>query len=171
MRLGLTAAIAGRGHTHQASIQAVLQVATQDTIFDQHRTPCGHPLVIHIERTAPAWNGPVIDHRAQLRRYLLPNATAECRDPFAVNITLQAMSNGFMEQDARPAGTEDNVHGTRRRLDSVEIQNRPARCLTGILKILVMFQKNLVLQASTTASTAALAVIPVLGNAQNIEPH
>jgi hypothetical protein len=49
------------------------------------------------------------------------------------------MSNGFMEQDTRPTGAEDNVHGTRRRLDSVEIQNRPARCLARILKILVMF--------------------------------
>src|SRR5262249_3650423 len=121
MRITLTAAIAGRGHTHQASIQAVLQIAAQNAVFDQHRTPRRRSLVIHIERTAPAWNRPVIDDRAQLRRYLLPNATAECRDSFAVKITLHPMPNGLREQDARPAGPEDNIHGPRRRLDSVEI--------------------------------------------------
>ena len=76
-----------------------------------------------------------------------------------------------MEQDTRPTGAEDNVHGTRRRLNGVEIQNRPARCLACILKILVIFEKNLVLHAPTTASTPALAVIPVFGNAQDIQTH
>src|SRR5262245_26861220 len=104
MRITLTAAIAGRGHTHQASIQAVLQVAAQDAVFDQHRTPCGYPFVIHIERTAPAWHGPVIDDRAQLRGHLLPDTTTECRNPLTVKITLQPVSNGFMEQDTRPTG-------------------------------------------------------------------
>src|SRR4029450_9005183 len=107
MRITLAAAIASRGHTHQASIQAVLQVAAQDTVFNQHRTPCGRPLVIHIERTAPTWNRPVIDHCAQLRGHLLPNATTKCRDALAVKITFQPMSNSFMEQDTRPAGAED----------------------------------------------------------------
>src|SRR5262245_47560482 len=125
MRIALAAPIAGRGYTHQTSIQAVLQIATQDTIFDQHRTPCGHPLVIHIERAAPAWNRPVIDDCAQLRGHLLSNATAECRDPFAVKVTLQAVSNSFMEQNTRPTGAEDNIHGTRWCLNGVEIQNRP----------------------------------------------
>ena len=171
MRITLAAAIAGRGHTHQASIQAVLQVAAQDAVFNQHRTPGGRPLVIHIERATPAWNCPVIDHRAQLRGHLLPNATAKCRDPLAIKIAFQSVSNGFMEQDARPTGTKDNVHSTCRRLDSIEIQNRPARGLARILKILVMFEKHLVFHASATASTATLAVVPVLGNAQDVEAH
>src|SRR4029450_4938214 len=92
-------------------------------------------------------------------------------DSLAVKITFQPMSNSFMEQDTRAAGAEDNVHGTRRRLDSVEIQNRPARCLAGILKILVIFEKHLVLHTSATTSTATLAVVPVLGDTQNIEAH
>src|SRR5262249_45242453 len=129
------------------------------------------PLVIHIERAAPAWNRPVIDDCAQLRGHLLSNATAECRDPFAVKVTLQAVSNSFMEQNTRPTGAEDNIHGTRWCLNGVEIQNRPARCLAGIFKILVMFQETLVLHASATASTAALTVVPVLGDAQDIEAH
>ena len=98
MRITLAAAIASRGRTHQTSIQAVLQVAAQDAVFDQHRTSCGCPLVIHIERVTPAWNCPVIDDRAQLRGHLLSNATAEGRDPFAVKVTLQPVSNGFIAQ-------------------------------------------------------------------------
>src|SRR5262249_21014147 len=53
----------------------------------------------------------------------------------------------------------------------IQVQNGAPCRLAGIFQILVVVEKNLVLDAATTASAATLAIVAVLGDAQHIEAH
>src|SRR5580658_5725230 len=90
MLIALAAAVAGAGRLRQVGTQLVLDVSCQDAVFNQSRLLRRLAFVIHVDRTTPGWNGAIINHRANVRSYTLPNLAAEGGDPLAVEIRLQS---------------------------------------------------------------------------------
>ena len=56
-------AVAGRSHTHQSGIQAILHVALQDTVLDQHSVRRRRTFVVNGQRPTAIVQGAVIDDR------------------------------------------------------------------------------------------------------------
>ena len=70
VREALAAAVAGGRHAHEARVEAVLQVAAQDAVLDQHGAAGRRALVVDVERAAAVGDRAVVDHgdRAARRR-------------------------------------------------------------------------------------------------------
>jgi hypothetical protein len=132
MREGFAAAIAGRGDTHQTGVETVLHVALQDAVLDQDRTLCRIALVVDVQRTTSLGEGAVIDDGDASRRDAAADATGKGRTSLAVEIALEAMTHRLVQQDARPAGTEDDGHRTRRRRPGDQIGHRLMDRLAGV---------------------------------------
>ena len=62
MGIALSATIAGGPHAHQARILAVLHVADQDPVLDQHRATGRRALVVNRKRSAPLRKSAVVDY-------------------------------------------------------------------------------------------------------------
>ena len=62
---------AGGGGFQQSRRKLVLQIAAQNSVFDQDIALRGLAFVVDVERTAPAANGAVVDHRAERTGHLL----------------------------------------------------------------------------------------------------
>ena len=110
MRIGLTPPIAGTGDAHQTRILAVLHIADQLAVFDQHVLGRGCPFIINRDGAAPVGDRAVIQHRYTLGGDLLAHQPCKGRGSFTVEIALQPMANRLMQQNAGPAGAEDHVH-------------------------------------------------------------
>src|SRR5262245_45543506 len=124
MGVTLATAIARERHTHQTGIQAVLQVAAQDAVLDQHRPTGRGAFVVNVERPAPTRQRPVIDHRDRGGRHLLADAAAEGRDLFAIEVSLQTMTDSLVQQDTGPTRPEDNIEIAGWSIDGIEIDDR-----------------------------------------------
>jgi hypothetical protein len=72
-------------------------------------------LVVDVERAAPVGQGAIVEHRHALGGHTLPDATGERGRAFAVEIALQTMAHGLMQQHAGPARTEHHAHLAGRR--------------------------------------------------------
>ena len=111
------------GAFSEAAGELVLQVAAEDAVFDQDVLLRGIAFVIDVERTAAVGDGAVVDHGAERAGHLLANAAGEGGDAFAVEVGLQAVADGFVEQNAGPAGAEDDGHFACRGFDGVELDD------------------------------------------------
>ena len=65
---GLSTSISGHACFHQARVQRILQIPSQNTVLNQHITLCGIALVIDIQRAAPTFDRAVINDRDALGR-------------------------------------------------------------------------------------------------------
>ncbi len=75
VREGLAPRVAGERHFHQARVQAVLQVAAQHAVFDQHVALGRGAFVVDRERAAPARQRAVVHHRDAGRSDALAEAS------------------------------------------------------------------------------------------------
>ena len=71
--------------------------------------------VIHVKRSTAIGKCAVIDNRNSLSGDLLSDSSRKCRGPLAVKVALETMTNGLMQENARPAGPKDNGHRAGRR--------------------------------------------------------
>jgi hypothetical protein len=90
-------------------------------IFDQHVALRGVALVVDVERAAAVGEGAVVEHRHTLGRHALADAPRKRAGAFAVEVALQAMAHGFVQQNAGPARTQDHRHFTGRRRARVQV--------------------------------------------------
>ena len=121
------------------------------------------PFVVHVERSAAAADGAVVDHGAQLAGHLLADAAAEGRNALAIEIRFQAVAHGFMQQDARPAGTQHHGHLAGRRIHRVQHGDGLARGFAGEMLRRLLVQEKIQVHAPAAAGVAALrrpAVLP-----------
>src|ERR1700677_2616303 len=102
----LPPAVAGGRHPHQAGVELVLDIAPEHAVLDQHRALCRSALVVDVQRAAPAIERTIVHDRDLIRGDLLTDAVAEGRGAFAVEIALESMADGFVQQDAGPAGPQ-----------------------------------------------------------------
>ena len=103
MGVAFTAAVAGGFHTHQAGIHGILDVAFEYAVFNQHVFLAGVAFIVHIQRAAAVGNGAVVQHSDALGGNALADFAAEGAGALAVEVALQAVADGFVQQDAGPA--------------------------------------------------------------------
>ncbi|EXI70363.1 MAG: hypothetical protein AW07_04130 [Candidatus Accumulibacter sp. SK-11] len=114
MGKGLATPVAGRRDTHQPCVEAVLHVALQDAVLDQHRPLRRVAFVVDVQRTAPPGNRAIVDDGHSAGGNAAADATGEGRTSLAVEVALESVANGFVQEDSRPAGAEDDRHRSRR---------------------------------------------------------
>ena len=118
MLIGLAPSVAGRVHTHQARILAVLHIAAQHAILDKHIAARLRALVINGNGTAAVLDGAVIDNGDALGRDLFADPAAEGRSALAVEVALKPVAHRLVQHYARPAGPKHDFHlacGSRHR--------------------------------------------------------
>ena len=106
-------------------------------------------------------NGAIIHYGAQLRGHQFAHMAAEYRRPATVKVTFQAVTDGFMQQDARPARAQHNRQHPGRRRDGGQVDQRHThgfsrpniRANVAILRV----QEIVVAKAAAAAAGAALA--------------
>ena len=131
VRIGFAPAVAGRLHAHQPGVLAVLHVADQLAVLDQHVAAGRRAFVVDGERAAPLGDGAVIDDGDALGGDLLAHQAGEGRGLLAVEIAFQPVADGFVQHDARPAAGQHDVERAGRRRDGLEIDQRLAQRLVG----------------------------------------
>ncbi len=108
------APVAGGFDAHQARILPVLHIADQHAVFDQRVLGAGGAFVIDGDRTAPVGNRAVVKHGHAFGCDLLAHQARKGRRLLAVEIAFQPVADGFVQQNAGPAGAEGDVHDARR---------------------------------------------------------
>ena len=171
MGIALAAAVAGRLHVHQPRVLAVLHVADQDAVLDQHGAVGRRALVVDRERTAPRGHGAVIDHGDALGRDLLAHQPCEGRRLLAVEIALQPVADRLMQHHAGPAGAEHHVHLAGRRRHRFQIDHGLADRAIGRLAPRFCLDEARIAFAPAVPSTAALLPVALAGDDGNIDAH
>ena len=111
----------------QPRVQLVLQVAARMPFSISTVALRRRALVVHVERAAPAGQGAVVDHGAQLglaTRWPMRPANAEV--PLRLKSAFEAVADRLVQQDAGPAGAEHDVHRAGRAGHRVEVDEREA---------------------------------------------
>ena len=148
---------AGGSGFHQAARQLVLQIATQHAIFDQHVFLRGHPFVVHVERSAPAADGAVVDHRAKRARHLLADAPAEGRHALAIEVRFEAVAHRFVQQNPRPAGPQHHRRFAGRRVHRIQLHDGLARGFASEMFRRLFVQEEIQRDASAAARSSHAA--------------
>ena len=140
--VALAPAVAGRLHAHQPRVLAVLHVADQDAVLDQHGAVGRRAFVVDRERAAAALDRAVVDHGDALGRDLLAHQAGEGRGLLAVEVAFEAVADGFVQHHAGPARAEHDVHLAGRRRHRIEIEQRLAhRLVDGVLPVLASMKR------------------------------
>ena len=163
MGVAFAAAIARGLDAHQAGIHRVLDVAAQDAVFDQHILLAGVAFVVHVQRAPAVGHGAVIQHGDALGRHTLTNAATESARSLAVEVALQPVAHGFVQQHAGPAIAQHHGHLACGRGAGFEVDERGRH---GFLHI--AFDHGVVkisqAKATTAAGTAHFAAAVLLGD-------
>ncbi|MNC48879.1 hypothetical protein D3C75_980240 [compost metagenome] len=133
MRVGLAATVAGGAHAHQAGVELVLHVALEHAVLDQRGALGRRALVVQTQRAAAARQGAVVDDGAQARSHRLADPAAVGRTALAVEVAFQAMADRLVQQHAAPAVAEHHRHAAGRRRDGLEVEQRLAHRLAGVV--------------------------------------
>ncbi|CSB17137.1 Uncharacterised protein [Vibrio cholerae] len=91
-----------------------MDVAFQNTFFDQHVVLTTYPFIINVERAAQIFECTVIDNRTQIGSDFFADFACKYRRAFTVKIAFQAMTHRLMQQHTRPTRTEYHRHGSGR---------------------------------------------------------
>src|ERR1700734_296286 len=164
-------AVAGRLHAHQARVLAVLHVADQSAVLDQHGAIGRRALVVNRQRAAAQRHGAVIDDRYAFRSDLLAHQSGKRRRLLAVEVAFQPMPDRFVQHHAGPARAEHDVHLAGRRRHRFEIDQRAAyRAIHSALpgvggdEVLVTF-------AAALAGAAAVLAVAVADHHRDVYAH
>src|SRR2546425_139126 len=169
VRVGLPPSVAGRRHPHEARVQAVLHVADEDALLDQHRPPRRRALVVDVERTAAVRDRPVVDHGHELRGDLLAHPSRERRGSLAVEVALEAVADRLVEQDARPARPEHDGHRAGGSVHGAELEDGLARRLPREPAPALVLEEEVERDAPAAAVGADLALAALLGDRGHVE--
>src|SRR5512147_1102069 len=100
MREAFAPAIASWLDAHQPGIQPVLDVALQDSVFDQDVAARRSAFVVDRERSAALADRPVVDDRDPGCGNALTDSTGEGGRPLAVEVAFKAMADRLVQQHA-----------------------------------------------------------------------
>src|ERR1700730_4163606 len=171
MGIALPPAIAGRLHAHEARVLAVLHVANEDAVFDQHGAIGRRALIIDRERAAALCDGAVVHHRHALRCNTLPPQAGEGRSLLAVEVAFEAVAHRLVQHDARPTGPEHHVHLAGRGRDSLEIDQGLAHGIIGHALPGLGLEKTREALAAAIAVAAGFLAFAVAGDNRDVHPH
>src|SRR3984957_13751050 len=168
-------AVARGLHAHQPGVLAVLHVADQRAILDQHGAIGRRAFIVDRQRAAAQRHGAVVDDGYTFRGDLLSHQSGKRRSLLAVEVAFKAMPNSFMQHHAGPARAEHDVHLAGRRRHRFEIDQRAAN--GGIDSVLpsVGGDEAVVTLAAAIAGAAALLAVAVADHDRDIDadqrPH
>ncbi len=97
---GLPASVAGGSHSVMGCADAVVEVAAQDAILHHISLLPGHSLVVYIDGSAVAGDGGIVDYVDALVGHALAHLVGEDALALAVEICLECMPHGFVEEYA-----------------------------------------------------------------------
>src|SRR5690606_41219918 len=126
-------------------------------------------LVVDVEGTAPALDGAVVEDGRAGGGHPLADAPREHRGALAVEVALEAVANGLVEQHARPARPEHDGHLARGRGARFEIGERG---VDGGADIAVddLVGEIVELEATAPPATSMLAPPLLFGRAPGRQP-
>src|SRR3984957_319688 len=158
-------------HAHQAGVLAVLHVADQNTVLDQHGAIGRRALIVDRQRAAAQRHGAVIDDRDTFRGDLLPHQSGKRGRLLAVEIAFETVADGLVQHHAGPARAEHDVHLAGRRRHRFEIDQRAADGgVDGALPG-VGCDEALVTLTAAVAGAAALLTVAVADHDRAIDAH
>src|SRR5262249_51239331 len=116
--------VTGRGDTHEARIQRVLHVPGENAVLDQYVALRGVAFVVDVQRAAAAVQSAVIYDRDARCGDALTDATGKGRAALAVEVALETVPDGLVQQHARPARAEHDGHRAGGRCLRLEVDPR-----------------------------------------------
>ena len=172
VREALAAAVAGGRDAHQARVERVLQVAAQDAVLDQGRALRRVPSSSMFSDPRRPSQRAIVDDGDAGRRHALADAAGVHRGALAIEVALEAMADGFVQQHARPARPEHHRHHAGRRIHGIEVDERLAQRFPGDRLRLALCEQFLVRVATATAGIAGFApALRVLDDHLHVEAH
>ena len=169
--IALAAAVAGGLHVHQPRVLAVLHVADQNAVLDQHGAVGRRALVVDGKRATPRGHGAVVDDGDALGRDLLAHQACEGRGLLAVEVAFEAMTDRLMQHHAGPAGAQHHVHLAGGGGDQFQVDQRLADRAVGGLAPRLGFDEARIALAAAITLAAALLPVALAGDHGNIDPH
>ena len=164
------AAVAGRLHAHQPGIEAILQIALEDAILDQHGAAGRRAFIVDAERSAAILDRAFVDHRHAGRGDPLAHPAGEGRSALAVEIAFEPVADRFVQQHAAPAGTEHDRHFAGRRGHAFEVDQRLGQRLVDRPVPGRGLEQMVVEVAAAEPEAAGFAAVALLGDDRNVEP-
>ncbi len=151
--------VTGRGHAHEARVEAVLHVALEDAVLDEDGARCRCAFVVDGERAAAVGKRAVIDDGDAGRGDALAEKTGKGGGLLAVEIALEAVADRFVQKNTGPAGPEHHVHLAGRGGHRFEID----QCLTQRLVDLGLPVRGVDIEvvAGAAADAEGTALLPV----------
>ena len=131
----------------------------------------GCAFIVHIERATPIFERTVVHHRAFFRCHQLAHAPGERRGALAIEIALQPVTDGLVQQYPGPTGSEHDFHAASGRRGGVQIDQGLAHRLARITLGHVTGKKIIVIETAATALAALFATPLVLYDDRDIEAH
>ena len=127
----LAAAVAGRLHAHQPGVLAVLHIADENAVLDQHCAIGRRAFIVDRKRAAAQRDGAVVDDGDPLRGDALTHESGERRGLLAVEIAFEPVAHRLVQHDAGPAGAEHDIHFAGWRWHRVQVGERLAHGAVG----------------------------------------
>src|SRR5438874_3754639 len=99
----LAPARAGAALAGELRVEVIVQVAAQNSLFDQDLALAQVALVVDVDRAAAAGDGAVVDDGDQLAGDFFAQLAGEKRGAFADEVGLQSVPDRFVQEDSAPA--------------------------------------------------------------------
>ena len=131
--VALAAAGAGVGRAHEARGELVGEIALEDAVLDEDGLLGGVAFVVDVDGAAAVGHAAVVDDGDFLAGDLLADEAGEGGGLFAVEVGFEAVADGFVQQDAGPAGAEDDWHLAGGGGDGVELEDGGAGGFAGVV--------------------------------------
>src|SRR5208282_5736790 len=110
-------------------------------------------------------HGTVVHHGALFAGHSFSDQSGEGGSLLTIEVSLEAMTHGFVQKHAGPTGTEHHFHFAGRSLASVELQNRLARSFFGEILRSLFAEEEVKRDASPAAGTATRGIAVGLSDA------
>ena len=166
----LAPAVAGKRNAHEPGVQTVRDVPAQDSVFDQDGPGRGRAFIVDVERSPPGGQRAVIHDRAYVGRDALTDQITERRRLLAIEIRLQTVPNGLVQQNPGPAAPQDHGQNARGRVHGIEIQDRLPGGFSRIRPRPIFFMVKGKRHATAAAEGAHLSIVPFFGNTRHLKP-
>src|SRR5438067_1541056 len=82
-----------RSLPRQLGVEVIVEVALENSLFDQDLALAGIPLVVHVDGAASAGHRAIVDHGDQLAGYFLAQLAGEERGALADEVGLEAVAH------------------------------------------------------------------------------
>ena len=117
---GLASTVAGGGDAVVFGADGVVHIVFEDAVLDEDGVLAGVAFVVDVNGAALVWDGGVVDDGDEFVGDFVADVIAEDGDAFAVGVGFQAVSYGFVEEDAGAACAEDHGHFAALGFDGLE---------------------------------------------------